>query len=270
MSDYLAVMKGSSNGSLRERAYEYIHRKILSEELAGGSLVSEQLLAREIGMSRTPVREAIRRLVAEGLVEQVARKGTIVLVPERRDIVELYELREALELYAVTKAARAIGPQDRELLERFCDEFLRIIDELKRSGNTTLEGSLMQRFLAADLGFHMVVIRAADNARIMKIVHETHVLTRIFSFRREAHDVALISRAHQFHRAVVRALVEHDGEGAVNAMREHICVSREERLEAFDRWRREGQLGRRIALPASVLDALNRSGLICGDKPERR
>ena len=96
----------------RERAYQYLHARIASGALAGGALVSELSLAREMGLSRTPVREAIRQLIMEGLVEQVPRHGTIVRIPERREVAELYEVREALESYAVAQAARRILPAD--------------------------------------------------------------------------------------------------------------------------------------------------------------
>src|SRR5262249_11400151 len=88
---------GTSRSS-RERAYLYIQRKIGSGELPGGGAVSELALAKEIGISRTPIRESIGQLIAEGLLEQSPNRGVVVVQMRRSDIVDLYELREALEV----------------------------------------------------------------------------------------------------------------------------------------------------------------------------
>ena len=107
---------------MRERAYVYIQRKIAAQELKGGGAISELLLAKEMGISRTPIREAIGQLVAEGLLEQIPNRGVVVVQLNRRDIIDLYELREALEVYAVSKVAQyTVNPFDlsrlRELAE---------------------------------------------------------------------------------------------------------------------------------------------------------
>src|SRR6201995_3075492 len=86
-----------ASNPLREQAYKHIHGKLLAGELPAGHVLSEHSLAREIGISRTPVREAIQRLEQEGVLEQIPRYGTVVRRPERRDLEELYQLREALE-----------------------------------------------------------------------------------------------------------------------------------------------------------------------------
>src|SRR5262245_37161880 len=144
-----------SANPLRQQAYDFIQEKIVSGSLPTGSQVSELSLAKQIGISRPPVRAASRRLVHDGLREQVPRYGTIVRTPQRRDIVELYELREALEGFAVTQAAERIGAEDLTLLARLCAEIKSIGDRLRRSGKPALDAGMMQRFLTADLAFHM-------------------------------------------------------------------------------------------------------------------
>src|SRR5258708_6678592 len=123
---------------LREHAYKHIHGKLLAGEMPAGHVVSEHSLAREIGISRTPVREAIRRLEQEGILEQVPRYGTIVRRPERRDLEELYQLREALEPYAVAQAAGRLGPQDLITLGKLCDEIRPIAASLKKAPRAAL------------------------------------------------------------------------------------------------------------------------------------
>ena len=102
--------QGGTDLSIRERAYLHIQQLLLSGKLEAGSSVSEQLLARDLGSSRTPIREAMNQLAAEGLLEQSPNGGMIVAQLGREDIIELYELREALEVYAVGKMrARRYG-----------------------------------------------------------------------------------------------------------------------------------------------------------------
>ena len=118
--------------SVRERAYLLIQQKIARGELPPGSAVSEVPLAQELGSSRTPIREALGQLVAEGLLEQTPNRGTVVVQLGRQDIIDLYELREALEVYAVGKvAARTNTPQDLQRLQGFADQILALRDELR-------------------------------------------------------------------------------------------------------------------------------------------
>jgi len=78
-------------------AYHHIQRKISTRELRAGEPVSDVTISRELGISRTPAREAIRQLVSEGLLESVPGRGVVVITLDRNDIRELFEMREALE-----------------------------------------------------------------------------------------------------------------------------------------------------------------------------
>src|SRR3954466_13379045 len=91
--------------SIQEKAYTHIRGKILSGEFAPGAALSEASIARELGNSRGPLREAVRRLTAEGFLRQGPSGGSLVVEFSRRDVAELYDLREALEVYAAGKAA---------------------------------------------------------------------------------------------------------------------------------------------------------------------
>jgi DNA-binding GntR family transcriptional regulator len=87
--------------SIRERAYGYIQQKIINGDYPAGRAISELALSKELGSSRTPIREAIGQLVAEGLVELIPNRGAVVAQFGRNDVLELFELREALEVYGV-------------------------------------------------------------------------------------------------------------------------------------------------------------------------
>jgi len=225
-------------GNIREAAYRYIQRKILSGELGAGDLVSESSLAKELGSSRTPVREAIGQLAAEGLLEQIPARGTVVVQLSRSDIVDLYELREALEVYAVSKVARdgLVGSHIGRLRE-YAEEPLRLCEELERSGRLRLDGEQMQRFMAADLAFHSLLIRCAGNRRILKVLSSTRLLIRIFSIHRQGHDSAQLRQIYAYHSGILDAVLNRRPEEAARLETEHIRASCQERLEAFDDWR---------------------------------
>lgn len=234
---------------MRERAYFLIQQKIVSGELMAGAAISEVSLARELNSSRTPIREAIGQLVSEGILEQIPNRGTIVTQFDRQDILELYELREALEVYAVEKVSqREIDSSDRQRLYGFVDELRDLHEELTAAQGAGLNQEQMQRFVRADLGYHTLLLRLADNRRILKVVQDTRLLIQIFSIRRGGHDAGLLLQIHRFHREILDAVVRNDVEAAKRLLREHIQLSRQERLQSFDHWEREASLTRSLPL----------------------
>ncbi len=234
--------------SVREKAYQLIQHKIMRGELSPGSAVSEIPLAQELGSSRTPVREALGQLVAEGLLEQTPHRGAVVVQLGRQDIIDLYELREALEVYAVGKAARPGNTaQNLQRLQNLADEVLRLKAELKKGLNVELDQRQMHRFIACDLGFHTLLLRMAANARILKIVNETRLLIRIFSIHRRGHDAATLTKIHKYHRDILQAVTEPNPDRARALMSAHIQESRQERLAEYDQWEHEASL--REAIP---------------------
>ncbi|MBN2296487.1 MAG: GntR family transcriptional regulator [Pirellulales bacterium] len=243
---------------MRQKAYRHIHGRIANGTLSVGTVVSELSLAEEIGMSRTPIREAIRQLQVEGLVEQIPRFGTVVRRPRRREIVESYQLREALESYAVSLATEYISASDLATLEKLCDRIETTAQELKDSSKDSLDTDMLRKFLAADMAFHTVLIRAAGNSRIMKIINEMHVLTRIFGVERQAHDQDLVDEALQMHRQILEAIKNDSGDNARLAMARHIRTSMKQTLENYDQKlaESEGSAAVSLTLPENVVAEL--------------
>ena len=225
--------------SLAEKASLYLRRKIFSGELPAGIPLSEASIARELGNSRTPLREAIRRLAAEGFLRQIPNRGSMVVEFSKRDIAELYELREALETYAVGKAAEhTLRPPDLDTLQRLVSDVLGLGTSWCSPG-TSPEARTMQRFIQTDLGFHATLVRAAANRRILKVFADTRVLLDIFTMRRQGHDVAQLADIHRYHSEVLAAVVRKDSEAAMRLLSQHIQVSKQERLRGYDEWERE-------------------------------
>lgn len=235
--------ENNRSSSVRQKAYRHIQRLIASGGLVAGSGVSELTLAKELASSRTPIREAMNQLAAEGLLEQSPGGGMIVARFERDDIIELYDVREALEVFSVGRIATLpLRPADRDQLQMLIDEIPKLKEELERSGESALNASQMERFLACDLGFHALLMSMTQNRRIQKIVNETRLLIRIFSLKQRGLDANLLHAVKQYHQRVLDAITNHDRELAMQAISEHIQASQREQLNEFDRHRREESL----------------------------
>ncbi|OLE12245.1 MAG: hypothetical protein AUG89_08020 [Acidobacteria bacterium 13_1_20CM_4_56_7] len=220
-----------------ERVYAHVHQKLATGELRGGQTVSELSLAKELGISRTPIREALSRLASEGIVEHASGRRLAIVRLTRQDIVDLYELREALEVYAVSKVARQLMQRaEIDRLQKLADSVLQLKDELNQSGKAELDEEKMHRFVVNDLAFHTMLIQMARNARILKTVNETRLLIRVFSIERHGHNEGLLEHIHRSHSEVVQAVAEGDPERAKRVISEHIQRSLQERLNDYDHW----------------------------------
>lgn len=249
-----------SRVSLRKQAYTQVKQKILTGELPAGSVVSELSLSKEIDIGRTPVREAIRQLELDGLVEQIPRYGTIVCKPSRQDLIELYQIREALEPYAVGLAIEKISDEEITILGTLCEKMLAIADEFKKSGDKHLEGNLLKLFVTVDMTFHMLLIRAGGNQRIEKIVDDMRMFNRLFITQRHLHDLPVITNAHHFHEQIVEAIRQKDADGVRELIVRHIQTGFQQALENFDR----DQSQPPVPIPANVEvveDTLKQLGL---------
>ncbi|HVU46617.1 MAG TPA: GntR family transcriptional regulator [Terracidiphilus sp.] len=239
---------------MREQAYQYIQRKILSGDLAAGKAVPELTIAKELGTSRTPIREALGQLVAEGLLEQTPNRGAVVVQFGRQDIIDLFELREALEAFAVEKVARGpVHRADLERLQSLADEILALKNDLDRSGREMLNASQRQQFVRSDMGFHALLIQMAANPRISKVVNSTRLLIRFFATRSLPKETEL-QWIYEHHSEVLQAIAAQDADRAIRVIRKHIQASLRDRLDEFDRWQRETLLERH--LPVLLDDAI--------------
>lgn len=257
----------TTSSSHIQKAVDRIRERILCGDLRPGFVLSESALAKDLGVSRTPVGEALRELAAIGLVEQVPRYGTVVRRIDRGEIVELYEVREALEPYAVALAVKRIASEDIERLQKLCDRLEAFETEMMKAGRATLEGQRLRNFLATDMAFHALLIHAAGNRRIARLVRDSHVMTQLFGTQRLVHDHDIISEVCRFHVRILTAVRRGDAEAARTVAAEHIRTSLAHTLKNLDRYR-GGELGAQ-ALPDDVREELNRieSAL---DRPKRK
>lgn len=214
-------------------AHRHILAQVAEGSLSTGAALSEVALAEQLGISRTPVREAIGQLVAEGILQKTNR-GAVVVEPTRQDIIELYELREALEVYAVGKVADSrLSSRLLETLDALVEEVRAAAVALQAAGQGTLEGEALQKFVQCDLRFHTILLQAGGNQRMLKILDSTRLLLRIFTLRRQHHTVKLLEEIYRFHRQILDAVAAGRRDEAMRLLGEHIRLSLEERLAEY-------------------------------------
>lgn len=210
---------------LPESVHQSLGAKLLDGSLSPGTRLDYKQLAIELGVSTTPVREAVTRLASEGLVELVPRLGAVVKSLTRSTAIEIYELREAVETFAAMKAAERISPRLIEVLQGHHEEMNGIWRKLEEKKSTRVTAPNLRKFLDADLEFHRTIIFAARNRSLSRTVEESHLQVRIFYADRGIHDSSRIQLACQQHESILDALVKRSGDEASEAMREHIQAS---------------------------------------------
>ncbi|MFZ5897821.1 MAG: GntR family transcriptional regulator [Bacillota bacterium] len=206
----LLPVKLDSYKPLREVVFESLREAIITGRLRPGERLMELQLAEELGVSRTPVREAIRKLELEGFVVMVPRKGAYVAGITDKDITDVFEIRAALEALAAGLAAERITEEEIEELERL----------VVRYAETTSSQNI-QAIVEEDTKFHDVIYRASRNQRLIQIV--TNLQEQIQRFR-----LTTLSRPGRTkealveHRKIVEAISERNIELAQQLAREHI------------------------------------------------
>jgi DNA-binding GntR family transcriptional regulator len=221
--------------SLAQNAYEYLYDQILTGRFTDGTVLSEASLAKELGISRTPVGKAIQRLSEEGLLERVPRFGTVVRNFTRREVIEQYEMREALEAYAAARAAVKISVDALDRLERFCEDMDQLAQSLRDVKRPVLDKAAMKHFMATDLAFHLLIARTAGNVQLLHGVRRANTISGLFWIRRQEHTVERINQAAVAHRSIVDALRGVDGAEAGTRMVAHIAASQQHAMSYFDR-----------------------------------
>ena len=196
-------------------AGEVIREAIIDGRLPPGQRLKEEELARELGISRTPVREALLMLESEGLVESIPRRGATVRSYAVSDLDDVYQLRALLEGHAARRAAARISPDDIARLEKSCDRFDRL-----RAEDDLLD------LVKENLLFHSVVHEAAASDRLAALIRKVVEIPLVYkSFYWYSPEQKVISQ--HYHRQLARALKLGDGERAELIMKEHVLEARD-------------------------------------------
>jgi DNA-binding GntR family transcriptional regulator len=231
-------MVESPNSNLYEEAYERIRDMLLHGELRPGSRISGLDLAKQLRISRTPVREAIRRLAAEGLIKEVPGFGAFIRIPTRPELIELYDLRELLESYAAVEAAQRITQDELDQLENCCQQWRELTLQLKKLKGPGLIERLYNRWITIDEHYHRVLVAAARNRLLSKVIRDMRLLSRTLDLRRLDASPTITFRSaawtYRHHASLVRALMRRDPEAARRWMSQQIQIGKRLHLAHFE------------------------------------
>lgn len=189
---------------LADQAYIAIRNAIVSLELAPGAVIDERALIERLGIGRTPVREALRRLAHEQLVEVFPRRGMFVTNVDVRDLARISEVREALEPEAARLAAERATEDER--------------DALAELGSSIVRGADL---MDIDERIHRAIYAAAHNDLLEKTLGEYYVLAhRIWMIALDRNEA--LEEAVEAHRNLVLAIINGSGDRAADLMRAHV------------------------------------------------
>jgi DNA-binding GntR family transcriptional regulator len=200
--------------TLRKKAYQILKQKIISGVLAPGSLLSESELAVSIGVSKTPIREALSQLEYDKLVSPIPRKGYLVTTITLRDIQEIFEIRLILERAATVLAAERITDDEIASLERYLD-----------LNFDPSEQESFYEYIQSNKEFHLEIARASHNSRLIE-----H-LVRVFidAQRLQYMDLSIGESSWAWqrdHERIIEALRKHDKAAAAVAVEEALEEAR--------------------------------------------
>jgi DNA-binding GntR family transcriptional regulator len=206
----LVPIKLDNYKPLRELVFESLREAIISGRLKPGERMMEIQMAEEMGVSRTPVREAIRKLELEGLVVMIPRKGAYVAGLSLKDIVEVFEIRGALEGLAAELAAERITDDELENLERY---LVRITEDIEKGD--------LGKVVETDTDFHTQLYKASRNDWLLQIIN--NLREQIQRFRTTSLSYpGRMKEAVEEHRQIVEAISSRNGKLARKLAYEHI------------------------------------------------
>lgn len=198
--------------SYREQAYQLILNKLVNNEFSSGDKIREDLLAMEFNMSRTPVREAINRLTANGLVTDIPMRGVFARGFSNQDLLELIKVRESLEILAVRECIDRASEDDVEELKNILDEF-----------HAAQQSDDIQEQNRLDALFHKRIAQFSGNTKLISFINELEDCMRI---ARAAQDIRMMSnnkeRSYQQHLAIYEAIRDRNEDAAELAVKTNV------------------------------------------------
>ncbi len=204
--------------NLGDDVYQILWSRIVSRDLHPGEKLSDLRLSNELGVSRTPVREALHRLLQDGVIRAEPNRGFFVTSFSARDIEEIFEIRAALEALAL-RTYLARNPDDDFAAE--LEELSEIERELADAETDNQIRSANERFLAADQGFHRTIVERSGNERLAAMINGIWAQIAVFQ-KAGTHVPGYIEVAVRQHREIIGLLRDRRHDEAIAALQAHI------------------------------------------------
>ncbi|MCE5265142.1 MAG: GntR family transcriptional regulator [Deltaproteobacteria bacterium] len=230
MEDAAASFPSIDLASLNEKIYDIIKQRIINADYPPGCKLNVGEISRALGVSHTPVKDALFRLAGEDLVEISSRTGTYVKNITEADIHEIIRTRIILETAVIETVA-----------ERITDDQLRQLEDLYQQGLALTVypngGTSYRAYMELDSRFHLLIFQFAENNRLLNIYRNLNAHMQFVRFRMMNHAGGKLPTTDREHELILRALREHDPEKAKQAIRDHllridkVCVANPQQLE---------------------------------------
>ena len=209
MAHHFSPIKFDDTGHIRDSVFSILRNAILDKKLEPGQRLVERNIAEQMGISRTPVREAINKLILERLVTHIPRKGVVVSGFTKADIVEILAIRTSLEALICSIAAKKIKPRELKRLESLAKQ----ISDEHGKGNLKKSNQLNDKF-------HEIIYRTAESPRVYDFLNTLHEY--ITKFTQVAYSKP--GRPEEVwveHNAIIDALRRHDSAEAETVAKTH-------------------------------------------------
>lgn len=208
----------STSAPLSSLLFEKIQKDILSGEMKSGDKLTEQKICDRYKVSRTPVREALRQLEKEGLIENIPNRGAFVLGFSKQEIRDMLDLRTAHEMLAVKWAVERMSDKEME-------DFGETFDFMEFY---TAKGDL-DRMISINSNFHKSIYEGAHNRMLQQTLSSYQLYIRYGSISDYSHPKEYLEELLEEHRKIYEAMKARDAEAAMEAMKEHMLRSKERR-----------------------------------------
>lgn len=198
---------------LHDQVYALVRKAIVTSKLAPGAAINEVDIAARLGVSRTPVREAVKRVSDQGLVEVFAQNGTFVAPIRRKQVEQAYIIRIALELECVKRAAHNVTTEQ-----------LQTFEDLISAHEIAFKRERYDEAIARDDDFHREIANVSDLDMVWKVIDISKAQMdrcRLLSLPSPGAGIETIAQ----HRTIVEALIQHDEAAAISAMSDHLETS---------------------------------------------
>ncbi len=225
-----SIAPASQHGHASEKAYQWIKQKILANRWPDGAALKESDLSNEIGVSRTPVRDALRRLTLEGLVETIPNQGSRLKRWDSQDLEEIFGLRVVLESYGARMAATRVTEKELAELYALCDSMEGLVAEGVQSAEAK------QQLTRLNERFHEAIMQAAHSHRLVALTGQVISFPLVYRTF-ETYDPAEIVRSMAHHRELIDAFTARDPVWAESVMRAHLSAGHQSTRRALKKTR---------------------------------